>query len=591
MKALLWLSVLSLASGVVAGEQPALGEGRHLVGFTFSNGLTLENIGNTPISHLNEGALTGAGVDYVRQYSDRVSGPRFNDFAERIEWFKTYCTKDIYPVLYTNSILGFDPTNMNTHASARNNAAKLAHLTGFRGLDLDNSAGVREVMESNWVEAIKIAKALGSPGIMFDNECYNDGRAAYIDGEALEPARKERNKGIALAQLRGITPDQAGRQCRAFGAKLADLAHETYPGMTIWSFFTKLDQPGYRDNSTNAMIFLGMLERCKDSGYTLRIIDGGEGGLGYLHPSANVLAGRIRNRWIKAKTTLKKYPNYELGGVNAPFLERDKRAYWMSKDRIGDLRNIEDHQPYFELLFSNYRTTWFYGASSAYYPFGSSTARVSKVLWAAMEKSVYAPIDLSTLPDEPEPIPELEKMVVETLDIDSVHKTSGVTVLLDFTKPEETGIALSGAKGMPARAKSKLVLISSNPRMKYCVELRLGDWEMGWHQWPGIEAQGLPVRDFTAYKGIAMDVANAGEHEGEIGWEVGDGTGQNWYKYYRMKPGEKRTLSVTTAMLGTKMDHLDRIAYVKVMTRRPKHATQWRLGRLVLVSETYEIGQ
>ena len=70
------------------------------------------------------------------------------EFGQRIAWFKTNCRKDIYPVLYTNTILGFDPTNMNTHSSARNNAAKLKHLTGFPGLDLDNSAGVRKVFEN-----------------------------------------------------------------------------------------------------------------------------------------------------------------------------------------------------------------------------------------------------------------------------------------------------------------------------------------------------------------------------------------------------------------------------------------------------------
>jgi len=566
---------------------------RHLVGFTFSNGLTLENIGQREIAWLNQGALTGAGIDYVRQYSETIHGPKFADFGERIAWFKTNCRKDIYPVVYTNSMLGFDPTNMNTHSSARNNAAKLEHLTGFPGIDLDNSAGVREVFETGWVEAIKIAKGLGSPGIMFDNECYNDGRAAYIDGEALDPGRKETNKGIALAQLRGITPEEAKRQCMSFGAKLADLAHEHYPGMTIWSFFTKLDQPEYRDNSTNATIFRGMLERCKEKGYGLAIVDGGEGGLGYLHPSAAVLAKRIRNRWIKARPILETYPNYELGGVNAPFLDRGKhRAYWMFKERIGDLQTIEDHEPYFVELFNNYRTTWLYGASNAYYPFGSSTPRVAKVLRSAMEKSVYAPPDPATLPDEPEPIAELEKReVVETINIESVQKTRNATVLIDFAKPEETGIGLAGAKEMPERAKSKLVLVSEKPGVKYCVELRLGDWKLGWHEWPGIETKKLPIRDFTAYQGIAMDVANVGEHEGEIGWEIGDNTGQNWYKYYRMRPGEKRTISVTTQMLETRVDHPDKIAYIKVMTRRPKHATRWRLGKLVLAPVSGQVEQ
>ena len=568
------------------------GSKRHLVGFTFSNGWTLENISRQALAWLNQGALTGAGVDYARQYSGAATGPAADRFGPRIEWLKTNCRKDIWPVLYTNSMLGFDPGNLNTHASARNNASKLKHLTAFRGLDLDNAAGMRALFERNWSEAIKIARALGSPGIMFDNECYNDGRAAYIDGAALDPQRKETNKSIALAQLRGSTPAETKRQCMALGAQLADLAHDVYPGMTIWSFFTKLDQPEYRDNSTNATIFLGMLERCREQRYTLRIIDGGEGGLGYLHPSATVLAKRIRNRWIKAKPILETYPHYELGGVNAPFIDREtQRAYWMFKDRIGGLQNIEDHEPYFTLLFNNYRTTWLYGASNAYYPFGSSTPRVAAVLRAAMTESVYALPAPGTLPDTPEPIPELErKEIVETLDIETVHGARTTAVLLNFAKPAETGIALDAA-AMPARAKAKLVLVSAQPGVRYAVELRLGDWKLGWHEWPGIETKKLPVRDFTAYQGIAMDVANVGEHEGEIGWEIGDDTGQNWYKYYRLEPGASRTISVTTAMLETRLDHADRVAYIKVMTRRPPHPTRWQLGNLVLVPATDDAGR
>ena len=128
---------LALPFAADAAETPAAAGGvdrpmpkRHLVGFTFSNGWTLENISAAALAWLNQGALTGAGVDYLRQYSGRLEGPAAADFGDRIAWLKAHCRKDIWPVLYTNTMLGFDPAVVLQAISAcRCNAKKNKSLS------------------------------------------------------------------------------------------------------------------------------------------------------------------------------------------------------------------------------------------------------------------------------------------------------------------------------------------------------------------------------------------------------------------------------------------------------------------------------
>ena len=129
-------------------------EARHLVAFTFSNGWTLESLSTQAVAWLNQGALTGAGITYLDAYECRP-GPRLAEFGERIEFLRQNCRKHIWPVIYTNSMLGFDPQNLCTHSSARSNAARLKKLTAFRGLDYlhPRAAVLRQQIRNRWIEA------------------------------------------------------------------------------------------------------------------------------------------------------------------------------------------------------------------------------------------------------------------------------------------------------------------------------------------------------------------------------------------------------------------------------------------------------
>lgn len=547
---------------------------RQIVAFTFAGQWNLDTFPEEAIGYLNESVFTGAGITYLDPYSCK-NGPTVEDLAERIKFLKTRCKKNIWLVLYLNQMLGFDPNNPEAHPSARGKSKSLSRFTTFRGLDLNNDGGAREIFEANWVEALKIAQALGSPGIMFDTEPYNDSRCYNITGKP------------GLAELLNLTPEETAKQVRIFGAKLADLTHETYPEATLWFFMFRLTQ----ENDVSRLIALSILERCKEKKYALRIIDGGEDNPGYLHPNAAYLAQMILRRWVLLKPYLSAYPNLEISGVHAPFMEAKSRAYWMDEDAIGALHNVEDMQPLYEELFKNYRYLWVYGAWNAFNPYSPDSERFSKVLRLALAQVDYAPPELAALPappDKPLP-PPLPIIRGSSLKLKNVATTPGVVTLVDFSEPEKFGINRAFADTWP-QTNAVLIVLPSKTDEKYIAELRFGVWKKGEPEWPTVSATNLPVSDFKSFSGVAIDVKNTGKYPGEIGLQVRDDNGKAWWDYYYLRPGEEGTISVSVEAMETDFGRrytkrqidASRVKVIEFLTRRPKTDLQFRLGPCVL---------
>ena len=91
------------------------------------------------------------------------------------------------------------------------------------------------------------------------------------------------------------------------------------------------------------------------------------------------------------------------------------------------------------------------------------------------------------------------------------------------------------------------------------------------------------------YAGIGIDVSNVGKHRGEIGMQIDDKAGKNWYDYYDFIPGEECTLSVRIKEM-TERYKLDpsKIKSIMFMTRRPKTDLRFQMGPLVLVPKQAE---
>ena len=566
------LALLSSTAGAVSSNDPE----RYLVAFTFhapDRRARLDNLTGEQIRWLNNSILTGAGVEYVGQYTCE-HGPTFEELSEGLVFLKKHCTKHLWPTLFLNTMIGYDPDNTWHHSGAAPQASGTPKFQTFRGLDLDNAGGAREIFEANWIVALEIAKTLNAPGLMLDFEAYNDRRADQIGGKR------------SLAELRREAPEKLREQIHAFGAKLADITHEIYPGATLFSFYTALGYPGqnHGEFSTNAQLTVGMLERCKQKKYDLRILCGGELGLGYTHPNPEYMTQMIQRRAILAKPYLLEYPNLELAGVHAPFMDQENRAYWQTDDRVGvTIRTVEDMQPLYELLVKNYNSSWFYGARIAFDPFGPDSARFSKVMEASMAKTSYAPLDLNELDDQVPPMPLMPKVDTSGLNIIDAQTVIGAIRIVDWTNPDAHSVALHPHNKFPDINGVLAAFVPPETDDKYAAELRVGRWEEGLQAyWPSVWTR-VGLRDISPHAGIALDIRNAGNHQGTFHLQISDQSGKNFKRAYGLVPGEAFTIAIGTEELAKKIDVTNLKAAQFLTVRRPETDLRFQIGPLIAI--------
>ena len=566
------LALLSSTVGAVSSDEPE----RHVVAFTFHapvDRVNFNTLTEEQIRWLNSSIFTGGGVEYVGQYTCE-RGPALEDLSESLAFLKKQCTKHFWPTLFLNTMIGYDPDNTWHHSGAAPQASGMPKFQTFRGLDLDNAGGAREIFEANWRVALEIAKALNAPGLMLDFEAYNDRRADQIGGER------------SLAELRGESPEKLREQILSFGAKLADITHEIYPGATLFCFYTALGYPGqtHGEFSTNAQLTVGMLERCKQKKYDLRILCGGELGLGYTHPNPEYMMQMIRRRAVLAKPYLLAYPNLELAGVHAPFMDQENRAYWQTDDRVGvTIRTVEDMQPLYELLVKNYRSSWFYGASKAFNPYGSDSARFSKVMGAAIAKTSYAPLDLDEVGDQLPPMPLMPKVDTSGLNITNVHAVIGAINLVDWGNPDAHGVTLHPHNTFPEINGVLAASVPPEADDKYAAELRVGRWEEGLEAyWRSVWTR-VALRDISPYAGIAVDITNVGKHQGTFHLQISDHTGKNFHRAYGLVPGESFTIAIGIEELAKRIDITDVKAAQFLTGKRPETDLRFQMGSLVAI--------
>jgi len=94
-----------------------------------------------------------------------------------------------------------------------------------------------------------------------------------------------------LARELGKTPQEVVNLLQRLGARMADVAAVQYPDATIWLLFTGLAPPGYKtpDNQhyylSPAYVAMGLLDEIQKRNFSLKVLSGGEVGLGYCHSS------------------------------------------------------------------------------------------------------------------------------------------------------------------------------------------------------------------------------------------------------------------------------------------------------------------
>ncbi|HLJ22670.1 MAG TPA: hypothetical protein VKT71_01100, partial [Candidatus Acidoferrales bacterium] len=102
----------------------------------------------------------------------------------------------------------------------------------------------------------------------------------------------------------------------------------------------------------------------------LRILSGGEVGLGYCHASVEDLRQSIEKRAAVFAPLLQKYIGIlELAGTMTLWSDRAAKKNWVVQGACGSssAADAEDLIPYMELLFRSYRYNWIYGSPNGGY--------------------------------------------------------------------------------------------------------------------------------------------------------------------------------------------------------------------------------
>jgi hypothetical protein len=273
--------------------------------------------------------------------------------AQEASW-KNSTSKEIWPWVYLNRMIG-------ANDAEGNQLTKVPYFQRFQGLDLDGKARAQNDFLENWRNALRVAKSTGVPGIVCDLEFYNNYKAYDLAELARMTSLPQQDVLNALARL---------------GARMADVAAQEYPGATLWFLFTGFTRADYRVIEGHATylaatyIAQGLLDQIYEQHLPLRVLTGGEVGLGYCHTSVEDLRQSIAKRATAFAPLLQKYNGIlELAGTMTLWSDRSAKKNWVAQGACGasSAATVEDLIPYMELLFRSYRYNWIYGSPNGGY--------------------------------------------------------------------------------------------------------------------------------------------------------------------------------------------------------------------------------
>jgi hypothetical protein len=280
----------------------------------------------------------------------------------QIATWKQSTTKDIWPWVYLNRMIGANDAEGNQYT-------KVPYFQKFQGLDLDGKAGAQNDFLENWRNALRVAKQTRVAGIVCDLEFYNNYKAYDL---------------AELARLTSMPQQDVLNLLRKVGARMADIAAAEYPGATLWFLFTGFTRPDYRVIEGQpyylaaTYIAEGLLDQIQEHHLPLRVLSGGEVGLGYCHSSVDDLRQAIEKRAAAFAPLLQKYNGIlELAGTMTLWSDRSAKKNWVAQAACGtsSAASVEDLIPYMELLFRSYHYNWLYGSpNGGYFAFQSTSA-------------------------------------------------------------------------------------------------------------------------------------------------------------------------------------------------------------------------
>jgi hypothetical protein len=327
---------------------------------TVSGANTLAKGANPPVPYLLLGTSTGMTrfnevsmqmlesspyngtmlTPFPARYHDPV--PTLKEFMptlDSINALKANSTKDIWPWIFLNRMIGYDPAAIPGNSE---------YFRAINGIDLDDATGARTDFKKIFALSLGMAKELGAPGIVIDLEAYNCENAIY-HWDGLTYIRKEPQASMV-------------EKFRSLGREMAAIAGDTCADCTILFLFTAHDL-------TVTEIVMGLLDGIQELGLKVQVIDGGEMGLGYWSSDLDDLQGKIQFR-EEASPEVFPYPGiFSLGGTIAPYLNRSGVADWVKRND-PDILVLRDFEPFFHEIFEAYDMLWVYASGGAgYRPF------------------------------------------------------------------------------------------------------------------------------------------------------------------------------------------------------------------------------
>jgi len=288
---------------------------------------------------------------------DTKPAPFVAEIDAQIAGWKKITSKDIWPWVYLNRIVAVDDTQKNPYTTG-------PYFHQIRGADLEDKTGARSEFLKVWSNSLAAARDSHVPGIVCDVEFYNN--------------YKEYNPAELARQL-DKTTEQTEQLLRELGARMADAAAVQYPDATLWFLLTGLGTPMEGKGGappylmSPAYVAMGLLEEIQKKHFQLKVISGGEAGLGYCEPTLRHFQQQIKERAAGFAPYLQKYSGIlELGGTMTLWQDQDGRK---SICPDSDAPTVEDLQPYLQLLLRSYRYNWIYGSGDqGYFAFNPHNA-------------------------------------------------------------------------------------------------------------------------------------------------------------------------------------------------------------------------
>jgi hypothetical protein len=330
---------------------------------------------------INDTPYDGVAMPIAGAY-DTQPVPDYETYGDQIAMLRRTCRYRIWPWVFVNRFIGCSAESRR-HTSQSSEPPE--YFRRIKSLDLDDAAGARSDMMKIWQHAVRMARDLGSPGIVLDLEAYNDYRTYDV---------------AHVAEERGETVAQVARACEEVGADLARIVQQEYPQCVVWSLFSRLQPTDIKAQDYEGPIYPvpghithGFLAYCQRNRVPAKYLCGGEVELGYYNRNVSALKDRIRARDAAFEAPLRQFPDhFFLAGTISPYHDYKILTGWLKKAAGEDpeLKNIHDFLPMFKALFDAYDWVWIYASTAGQTaPYDPETSKLySGVLDEALKQAM-----------------------------------------------------------------------------------------------------------------------------------------------------------------------------------------------------------